>query len=139
MEVYESGWVTIAAAIDDEGRVLLIYDEDDDSWVIPGGTVQPGESLQEAVVREVQEEAGVEIAPERPHSFVDVVTTDGEREMGFNVVGFGAEPLSTTVGTDLGVDDESITDAAWFEELPEQLFERDHAEALVERVRSARE
>lgn len=137
MEVYESGWVTIAAVLDDEGRVLLIYDEDDDSWVVPGGTVQPGEDLHEAVVREVQEETGVEIVPERPHSFVEVATTDGERELGFNVVGFGAEPLSTTVGTDLGVEDESITEAAWFHDLPANLFEREHAEVLVKRARAA--
>ncbi|MFB6221717.1 MAG: NUDIX hydrolase, partial [Halolamina sp.] len=127
MEAYESGWVVIAAVVDDDGRVLLVYDEDDDCWVVPGGTVQPGEALREAIVRELKEEAGVEIEPKRPHSLIEVVCTDGEREMGFNVVGFGAEPVTTRIGTDLGVDDESITDAAWFDELPENLFERDHA------------
>jgi 8-oxo-dGTP diphosphatase len=40
------------------------------------------------------------------------------------------------VGSDLGVEEESITDAAWFSELPDELFARDHAEALLERVRN---
>jgi ADP-ribose pyrophosphatase YjhB (NUDIX family) len=136
-EVYQSGWVTIAAVLDDEGRLLLIYDEDHGSWVVPGGTVQPGETLREAVVREVREESGVDIVPERPHSFVDVVCRDGEREMGFNVVGFGARAETTLVGTDLGVEDEAITDAAWFESPPENLYQRGHAVELLTRVRGA--
>lgn len=134
-EPFDTGWVTIATAVDDEGRVLLVYDADDEHWVVPGGTVKHGETLDAAVVREVGEEAGVEIVPERPHSVVEVGCTDGERSASFNVVGFGATPVSTTVGTDLGVEDETITEAAWFSELPEDLFEREHAEVLLERMR----
>ncbi|MFW5935453.1 MAG: NUDIX hydrolase [Halolamina sp.] len=137
-EPFDMGWVTIATVVDDDGRVLLIYDEADECWVVPGGTVKPSETLTEAVVREVDEEAGVEIVPERPHSVVEVGCTDGERSAGFNVVGYEATPVTTTVGTDLGVDDESITDAAWFSDLPENLFEREHAEVLVERARENR-
>src|SRR5262249_32700075 len=32
-------------------------------WVIPGGTVELGETLQEALVREIQEETGVLVRP----------------------------------------------------------------------------
>jgi ADP-ribose pyrophosphatase YjhB (NUDIX family) len=35
------------------------------AWSLPGGTVDPGETLSEAVVREVQEETGVEVEVER--------------------------------------------------------------------------
>lgn len=135
-EPFTTGWVTVASVLDGEGRLLLIYDEDDESWMLPGGTLQPGESLTESVVREVDEEAGVPIVPQRPHSAIESVCTDGERSAAFTVVGFEATPVSTTVGSDLGVDDESITDAAWFAELPEPLFARDHAEALFERART---
>lgn len=31
------------------------------SWVLPGGHIDPGESLEEGVIRELYEEAGVEI------------------------------------------------------------------------------
>lgn len=136
-EVYQSGWVTIAAVLDDD-RMLLVYDEDMEAWDVPGGTLHDAETLSEGVVREVREEAGVDIVPGRPHSFVEVVTTDGEREMGFNVVGFAAEPENTAVGTDLGVDDEHITDAAWFAELPENLYQREHAVELLARARTDR-
>ncbi|QKY19412.1 NUDIX domain-containing protein [Halolamina sp. CBA1230] len=135
-EPFTTGWVTVASVLDSEGRMLLIYDEDDKAWVVPGGAVKPGESLPEAVTREVDEEAGVPIEPGRPHSAVEATCTDGDRSASFTVVGFEATPETTTVGADLGVDDETITDAAWFAELPEELFARDHAEALFERVRA---
>ncbi|GAB7093329.1 hypothetical protein JCM30237_04810 [Halolamina litorea] len=133
-EPFTTGWVTVASVFDDDGRMLLIYDEDDEAWMLPGGTLQPGESLTESVVREVDEEAGVGIEPGRPHSAIEVGCTDGERSATFTVVGFEATPLSTAVGSDLGVGDESITDAGWFTDLPEALFARDHAEALFERA-----
>lgn len=137
-EVYQSGWVTIAAVLDDEDRMLLVYDADMEAWDVPGGTLLDSETLTEGVVREVREESGVDIVPDRPHSFVEVVTTDGERTMGFNVVGFAAEAASTTVGTELGVDDETITDAAWFAELPDNLYQREHAVELLARARADR-
>lgn len=133
-EPFTTGWVTVASVLDGDGQLLLVYDADDEAWMLPGGTRKPGESLTESVVREVDEEAGVEIEPVRPHSAVEVGCTDGERSDSFTVVGFKATPQSTAVGSDLGVDDETITDAAWFAELPGELFAREHAEALYERV-----
>jgi ADP-ribose pyrophosphatase YjhB (NUDIX family) len=116
--------------------MLLVYDADMEAWDVPGGTLRQTETLADGVVREVREEAGVDIVPDRPHSFVEVVTTDGQRTMGFNVVGFAADPVSTAVGDDLGVDDETITDAAWFAELPENLYQREHAVELLARARA---
>ncbi|WP_336037778.1 NUDIX domain-containing protein [Halobacterium yunchengense] len=58
-EAFSAGWVVSAVALDDTERVLLAYHSGDGSWLIPGGSVQPGESLHEAVVREVREETGV--------------------------------------------------------------------------------
>jgi ADP-ribose pyrophosphatase YjhB (NUDIX family) len=50
----------------DAGQVLLIrrgkpplYGR----WVVPGGTVELGESLEAALVREVREETGLEVRP----------------------------------------------------------------------------
>src|SRR5438067_2317491 len=44
---------------DRAGRLLMIRRTDNDLYAIPGGAQEPGESLTEAVVREVREETGI--------------------------------------------------------------------------------
>lgn len=44
---------------DDEGRILLIRRTDNKYWAIPGGGVEPGESVSQATTREVEEETGI--------------------------------------------------------------------------------
>lgn len=53
------------AVIDGDRRVLLTRREDFEVWCLPGGTVDEGESLAEAAVREVREETGLEISLSR--------------------------------------------------------------------------
>ncbi len=49
------------AAVLDEERVLLIQRADDETWAMPGGWVEPGESPAEAAVRETREETGLDV------------------------------------------------------------------------------
>lgn len=44
---------------DDAGRVLLLKHRDTDSWVAPGGAIEPGEKPADAAVREMWEETGL--------------------------------------------------------------------------------
>jgi len=44
-------------------RGLLLGRHRRGTWELPGGTVEPGESLQETVVRELAEETGIEASP----------------------------------------------------------------------------
>ncbi|OTA41450.1 MAG: hypothetical protein A6D92_06600 [Symbiobacterium thermophilum] len=47
------------------GELLLCRSRDGSAWVLPGGTLDPGEDLRTAAVREAAEEAGVaaEVGP----------------------------------------------------------------------------
>ena len=45
---------------DAQGGLLLIRRTDNGYWSIPGGGVEPGESVSEAAAREVREETGID-------------------------------------------------------------------------------
>jgi len=45
---------------DTKGRILLILRTDNGYWSIPGGGLNPGESVADATTREVREETGID-------------------------------------------------------------------------------
>ena len=54
--------VAVSALIrDDQGRILMIHRTDNDMYSIPGGGVEAGETVSEAVIREVKEETGIDV------------------------------------------------------------------------------
>lgn len=58
----ERAEVAVGAVVRHEGRLLLIRRAKPPQagrWSLPGGRVEPGESLRDAVAREVYEEAGL--------------------------------------------------------------------------------
>ncbi len=78
----------VGAAVVRDGRVLVAQRSGgpyDRCWEFPGGKVEAGEPQLPALVRECQEELGIEIAPQ---AFVGEVVLDG-------VVGGGAPSSST--------------------------------------------
>lgn len=57
----------VAAIIHHEGRILAAqrgYGEFKDGWEFPGGKTEPGETLERALVREIEEELAVRVRPE---------------------------------------------------------------------------
>lgn len=56
-----------AVVILDRGRVLLMHrrKEGDDYYVVPGGGVEPGETPEEAAIREAKEETGLTVGLDR--------------------------------------------------------------------------
>jgi 8-oxo-dGTP diphosphatase len=67
--------VLVAAAIITRGEEVLLARRPEGKhlagfWELPGGKVEPHESPEEALAREVREELGVEIRGVRPYLFV---------------------------------------------------------------------
>ena len=57
-----------ALVIDEEGRIFLVKHSYVSGWHLPGGGVEAGETLAEALARELREEGNIEItAPPRLH------------------------------------------------------------------------
>ncbi len=57
----------VAAIIASEGKVFATqrgYGHFKGKWEFPGGKVEPGESLEDALVREIHEELNTQISPE---------------------------------------------------------------------------
>jgi 8-oxo-dGTP diphosphatase len=73
----------IAAAILRQGdKILLVHQQGPDdptaTWALPGGAVEEGELLTEALAREVREETGLEVVRVGPLAYA--AQTDAPRE-----------------------------------------------------------
>ena len=79
-----------AVITDPDGRVLLVkrgHDPQRGRWSVPGGRVEPGESLEAAAAREALEETGLHVEVGRELWTVRVPTGDGRE---FEVHDFAA-------------------------------------------------
>ncbi len=72
--------VGVGAVVVQDGRVLLIRRAKEPlrgRWTLPGGTVELGETLEQALVREVREETGLDIRPRERIAVVDQIHRAG--------------------------------------------------------------
>ena len=105
-----------STAILQDGRILLIQREDFRVWELPGGDVDPGESLVQSAAREAREETGLEVALTRLVGMYSLVGNDHTLVTAV----FAARPA----GGELRPDPREIADAGWFlaDALPEDLM-----------------
>ena len=59
--MHHNHFVSVAALVTNELGQILLVKSPWRGWEYPGGLIEPGETFQEALHREVREEAGVEI------------------------------------------------------------------------------
>lgn len=81
---------TSAVVVNSEGRVLMQRRADSGNWALPGGAMELGESLVDAVIREVREESGYDIEVRGlVGTYTDprhiIAYSDGEVRRQFNV------------------------------------------------------
>jgi ADP-ribose pyrophosphatase YjhB (NUDIX family) len=77
----------------DDGKVLVIKRADDGRWVPPGGVLELDETPQAGVVREVLEETGVKVQPER------LVGVYKNMKLGVVSLAFRCQPLTEDAHT----------------------------------------
>ncbi len=105
----------VGAVVIHAGRVLLVKRARPPRrgrWALPGGCVNLGETLQQAVEREVSEETGITVAARRPvHSF-DVISRDtrGQIQFHYVIVDWVADYVAGEVRPG-----DDASDAGWFE------------------------
>ena len=74
--------VGVGAVVIEQGRVLLVQRGTEPAkgqWSIPGGLIDVGESLREAVAREVREETGLLVEPLELIELLDRIHRHGDR------------------------------------------------------------
>lgn len=79
-------------------------------WSIPGGLVEVGETLEEAVVREAFEETGLEVEPKLLVKVLERIFPDDQGRIRYHYV--LADYLCTVVGGTLEAGSD-VTDAVW--------------------------
>jgi len=81
--------VAVGAVVFKEDKVLLVLRAKppaENRWTIPGGSVELGETLQEAAEREILEETGLTIQAGKPVYTFDVIERDPKGKILFHYV-----------------------------------------------------
>ena len=98
--------VAVGVITDDRGRVLISRRAEDSHqgglWEFPGGKVEPGESLADALARELREELDIEVRRSEPlieirHDYSDkavLLDVHVVRDFGGNPSGLENQPLA---------------------------------------------
>ncbi len=128
-------YLAVSAAIVRDGKVLVVRRARKPAlnlYTLPGGGVEIGETLSEAVMREVREETGLDVEPVVLAGEREVIVRDaqGRVERHFVILCFAArwragEPVLN----------EELDDARWLD--PADLAELHTTEGLADIVRTA--
>lgn len=81
--------VAVGAIVFNHERILLVQRSQPPAegyWAIPGGSVEIGETLQQAAQREIFEETGVQIQAREPAFAFDIIERDAAGAVRFHYV-----------------------------------------------------
>jgi len=131
----ERPFLAVSAAVIREGRVLVVRRARApafDLFTLPGGAVETGETLAQAVAREVAEETGLVIEPVALAGYREVINRDAAQrvERHFVILAFAAR----WQGGDLRLNAE-LAEARWV--YPGELAALSTTEGLADIVQAA--
>jgi ADP-ribose pyrophosphatase YjhB (NUDIX family) len=130
-------YLAVSAAIFRDGRVLIVRRARPPAhglYTLPGGGVELGETLEEAVMREVREETALEIEPIGLVGFRQAIARDaaGRVERHFVILPFAARFLSGEISLN-----EELAEAHWLD--PAGLDGLETTDGLAQIVAAARD
>ncbi len=121
------------------GKVLLLNTIHTGTYSLPGGGIEIGESIENALKREIKEEAGVEIEITHFYKFQEQFFYYDPADIAFHSFLFFyiCHPKSLEVCNDSEVEDESVEKPRWIEisELESQHF-HNHGQLILEALHS---
>jgi 8-oxo-dGTP diphosphatase len=128
-------FLAVSAAIFRDGRVLIVRRAQPPAhglYTLPGGGVELGETLEQAVIREAREETGLDIEPVFLAGYRQVITHDaaGGIERHFVILPFAARWLTGEVALN-----EELAEAHWL--LPDEVSRLKTTEGLADIVTAA--
>ncbi len=59
-----------------DNKIVIVYAKEKGYWTFPGGGMEPGETYQEAVIREVREESNMKVLHQELIGFQDIYESD---------------------------------------------------------------
>jgi 8-oxo-dGTP diphosphatase len=130
-------YLAVSAAIFRDGRVLLVRRARPPAhglYTLPGGGVELGETLEEAIIREVREETALEVRPVALAGYRQAIARDakGDVERHFVILPFAARWISGEVSLN-----EELAEAHWL--FPDDLAGLTTTEGLPQVVAAAAE
>lgn len=107
---YVTPKVAVGAAVtNDQGELLLIQRADSGIWLYPTGYCDVGYSAVEVVVKEVEEETGIEVEPVRLIGILDTLRHGTSRTPLYSMLFFCRQ-----TGGELNLHPLECSDAGWF-------------------------
>lgn len=131
-EQFPRGVEIVGSAIieNDKGEILLTRSPKwSNKWVLPGGHIEPGEKIMDAIVREASEEVGLKLTPRRLVAYGELIgSKDFHRPAHFIYF----DVWCTTDNSAVQLDNNELTEYRWME--PYKALTMDLAESYPETI-----